>query len=82
MQTMVRIREIALTFAVFCIALTAIDLALLLVHASSWQLMGAGLLLTPPTVYRVIRLMDGVEIGKWLRRGRRKEEPRLHRPIH
>lgn len=63
-------------------ALTAIDLALLLDHAPSWLLMGAGLLLTPPTVYRVIKLTDDVKLGQWLRRGRHKKKPRLPRPIH
>jgi hypothetical protein len=82
MQTMVRIREIGAAFFFFCIVLTAVDLVLVLLHASFAWLLGAGLLLTPPTVYRVIKLMEGAHIGGWhVGHGRRKEK-RLPRPIH
>lgn len=82
MQTMVRIREISAAFFFFCVVLTAVDLVLVLFHASFAWLVGAGLLLTPPTVYRVIKSMEGARIVGWqVGRGRRKDK-RLPRPIH
>lgn len=82
MQTMVRIREIGAAFFFFCMVLAAVDLILLLFHASFAWLVGAGLLFTPPTVYRVIKLMEGARIGGWqVGQGRHKEK-RLPRPIH
>jgi hypothetical protein len=83
MQTMERTRQIGVTFLIFCASVIAVDVILVLLHASVGWLIGAGLLLTVPTVYRVIKLMDDVSIGSWLnRRKRRKDERRLPRPIH
>jgi hypothetical protein len=76
---MVRIRQLGIAFLVFCASVVVADAVLLLLGASVGWLIGAGLLLTAPTVYRAIKLMDDVHIGGWFRH-RKQDEPRLPRP--
>jgi hypothetical protein len=83
MQTMILIRQLGITFLAFGVCLIVADVVLILLGASVRWLIGAGLLLTAPTVYRVIKLMDDVHIGGWrLRRRKHQDEQRLPRPIH
>jgi len=81
MQTMSNIYRIAATLLIFCLSLTLADLALVMLKAPIGWLYGVGLLLTAPTAYRIISVLDDVHIGRWLGR-LRKRNNRLPRPIH
>jgi hypothetical protein len=81
MQTMSNIYRIVAPLLIFCLSLIVIDLALVIFRAPTGYLYGVGLLLTPPTVYRIIVTLDDVHIGRFLSR-LRKRHNRLTRPSH
>lgn len=80
-QTMRNISRIAVTLLIFCLALVVIDLALIILEAPIAWLYAMGLLLTAPTVYRILPALDDVHIGRWIDR-LRKRDNRVPRPIH
>lgn len=81
MQTMRDINRIAATLLIFCLSLIVIDLVLVILKAPVAWLYGMGLLLTAPTVYRILPALDDVHLGRWIGR-LRKRDHQLPRPIH
>lgn len=84
MQTMSNIYRVIIALLIFCLSLTVADLALVMLKVPIDWMYGAGLLLTAPTAYRIVSVLDDADVGRWLGRGRKrgKDDNRLPRPIH